>query len=94
MMHLSRAGLGKLLFGAALLALAGCASKAEAEYATKSDLQALRTELLTEIRKSQDASQAAAQQAAAAAAAAQQAAADAAAASEKADAIFKQSLRK
>jgi hypothetical protein len=93
-MHLSRAGLGKLLIGAAMIALAGCASKAEPEFATKADLQSLRTELLTEIRKAEAQSQAASQQAAAAAQAAQQAAAEAQAASQKADAIFKQSLRK
>jgi hypothetical protein len=93
-MQLSRTGLRNIVLGAALLALAGCASQAEPEYATRADLQALRTELLNEIRQSQATSQAAAQQAAEAAAAAQQAAADAAAAAEKADAIFRQSLRK
>ncbi|MBX6321401.1 MAG: hypothetical protein IRY94_06210 [Rhodospirillaceae bacterium] len=93
-MYLSRAGLAKLVAGAALVALAGCASKAAPEYATKSDLQALRTELMTEIRKAQDSANAASQQAAQAAQAAQQAAAEAQAASQKADSIFKQSLRK
>jgi hypothetical protein len=93
-MQLSRAGLRNIILAASLLAVAGCASRAEPEYATKADLQALRNELLGEIRASQAASQAASEQAAAAAAAAQQAAADAAAAAEKADAIFRQSLRK
>jgi hypothetical protein len=93
-MNLSRAGLGKLLIGAALLALAGCTSKAAPEYATKADLQQLRTDVMTEIRRAEAESQAASQQAAAAAQAAQQAAAEAQAASQKADAIFKQSLRK
>lgn len=93
-MQLSRTGLRNIVLAAGLLALAGCASKAEPEYATRADLQSLRTELLNEIRQSQATSQAAAQQASEAAAAAQQAAADAAAAAERADAIFRQNLRK
>jgi len=80
---------------AAMLATAGCATRSDLDaYATKSDLAALRSELMTEIQKAQDTAQRADQNAATAAEAAQKAAADAAAASEKADAIFRQSLRK
>jgi hypothetical protein len=78
-----------------LLLVAGCVTKSDlADYATKSDLEALRSELMTEIQKTQADVAAAQQSAAAAAAAAERAAADAKAAAEKADAIFQKSLRK
>ena len=92
------------LVGVALLLVSGCttakdlepyATKAElSNYATKADLEALRNDLMAEIRQAQDAARAAEANAAQAAAAAQQAANDAALASEKADAIFRKSLRK
>ena len=78
-----------------MLATAGCATQSDLEaYATKNDLAALRSELMTEIQKAQESAQRAEQNASAAAEASQKSAADAAAASEKADAIFRQSLRK
>lgn len=84
-----------LTCGAVLLALAGCVTRTDLEgYATKSELSSLRTELLQEIQKAQESARAAEQSAAASAAAAQRAADDARAASEKADAIFRQSVRK
>lgn len=81
--------------GASLLLVAGCATKSDLQaYATKSDLAALRSELMGEIQKAQADASAAQQSAAASAAAAEQAAADAKAAADRADAIFRQSLRK
>jgi hypothetical protein len=78
----------KIAVLALLALLGGCASKADLEpYATKADLDALRNELMGEIAKSQDAANAAA-------ASAQQAAIDAKVAADKADAIFRKSLRK
>jgi hypothetical protein len=83
------------ILGAVLLAVASCATQESLQgYATKDDLSALRTELLGEIRKAQDSARAAEESSAASAAAAQRAAEDARAASEKADAIFRKSVRK
>ena len=96
--------LSTLVLGASLLAASGCTTAKDLEpyatkdelsgYATKGELEALRSELLMEIRKAQEAARAAEQKAAAAAASADQAADDARAASEKAEAIFRKSLRK
>jgi len=93
-----------LILGAILLALTGCATKDDLQgyatkgelqtYATKQDLSSLREELLGEIRNAQDRAQAAEESSAASSQAAQRAAEDARAASEKADAIFRQSVRK
>lgn len=84
-----------LIVGAMQLAVAGCATQEDlGTYATKSELSALRSELMDQIRKAQESAQSSEQQAGAAAASAQQAADDARAASEKADAIFRKSLRK
>lgn len=93
-----------LIVGALQLGLAGCATKEDlgayttkedlGAYATKNDLSALRSELMDEIRKAQESAQSSEQKAGAAVASAQQAADDARAASEKADAIFRKSLRK
>jgi hypothetical protein len=68
--------------------LGGGATRSDlAPYATTADLEALRSELTGEFAKSQDAANSAA-------ASAQQAAAEAKAAADKADAIFRKSLRK
>lgn len=84
-----------LAFGTALLATAGCATQEDLQgYATKAELSSLRTELMREIQNAQDRAAAAEQNAATSAAAAQRAAEDARNASEKADAIFRQSVRK
>ena len=84
-----------LALGIMLLAMAGCATQESLQgYATTDDLSAMRTELLGEIRKAQDSARAAEENSAASAAAAQRAAEDARAASEKADAIFRKSVRK
>lgn len=93
-----------VLLGALLLGASGCTTAKDLEpyatkddlsgYATQSELEALRRELLEEIQKAQEAARAAEQNAAAAAASADQAANDARTASEKADAIFRKSLRK
>jgi len=94
-----RCAVSILILGSALLVASGCATQEQLEtelrsYATKSDLDSLRSELLQEIQKAQGSAQAAQQDAAASAAAARQAAEDARKASEKADAIFQKSLRK
>lgn len=96
--------LSGLTLGVILLAATGCATQEDLQayatkselqsYATREDLSALRTELLGEIRNAQDSAAAAEKNSAVAAAAAQSAAEDARAASEKADAIFRKSLRK
>ena len=84
-----------LAVSGAMLMLGGCVTQSDLDpYAKKSDLAALRSELMAEIGKAQDTAQRAEQEAAAASQSAQQAAANAASASEKADAIFRQSLRK
>lgn len=78
-----------------LLLVAGCATPENA--ATKADIDALRSEigqLRSEIGAATSRSETAAQRADQAATAAQAAAAEAAAASEKADRIYRQSLRK
>jgi hypothetical protein len=81
--------------GVALFSVAGCATKDDLEgYATKGDVSSLRQELLQEIRKAQDNAANAESSAAASAAAAERAAADAQRAADKADAIFRKSLRK
>ena len=73
----------------------GCVTHSDLDaYATKGDLAALRTELTAEIQKAQETAQKAQSDAAAAAESAQKAADSAAASSQKADAIFRQSLRK
>ena len=83
-----KAVLSSVVLGAMLLGAAGCATRADLEgYATKEELSALRAELLEEIRKAQASARAAA-------ASAERAAADARSASEKADAIFRKSVRK
>ncbi len=83
-----KAMLSSVVLGAMLLGAGGCATKEDLQgYATKEELSALRAELMEEIRKAQE-------NAAASAAAAKTAAADARSASEKADAIFRQSVRK
>ncbi len=77
-----------VILGVMLLAVASCATQESLKgYATKEELSALRAELMEEIRKAQDS-------AAASAASAKTAAADARSASEKADAIFRKSVRK
>ena len=96
--------LSNLTLGVMLLAITSCATKEDLQgYATKGDLQgyvtkeelsSLRSELLGEIRKAQDSARAAEENSAASAASAQSAADDARAASEKADAIFRKSVRK
>jgi hypothetical protein len=96
--------LSTLVLGASLLVTSSCTTAKDLEpyatkdelsaYATKGELEALRSEMLMEIRKAQEAARAAEQNAAAAAASADQAADDARAASEKAEAIFRKSLRK
>jgi hypothetical protein len=71
-----------------LVTLASCASKSDLEpYATKAELESLRSELMGEISKAQTI-------ASSADAAAQEAAASAKTAADKADAIFRKSLRK
>jgi hypothetical protein len=76
------------ILGVMLLAVTSCATQESLQgYVTKQELSALRTELLGEIRKAQES-------AATSAAAAERAADDARAASEKADAIFRKSVRK
>lgn len=78
-----------------LLMVAGCETPQNA--ATQADIEALRAEisqLRAEIGAATRSSQSAAQSADQAARAAQAAAADAKAASEKADRIYRQSLRK
>ena len=80
--------LSSVILGSMLLAGAGCATRDDLQgYATKEELSALRAELMEEFRKAQDS-------AAASAASAKTAAADARSASEKADAIFRKSVRK
>ena len=84
-----------LALAGSMLVLGGCVTQSDLDpYAKKSDLATLRSELMAEIQKAQDTAQRAEQEAAAASQSAQQAAASAASASEKADAIFRQSLRK
>ena len=83
------------VLAAATLTIAGCVTHSDLNaYATKGDLATLRSELMTEIKQAQDTAQKAEQDATSAAESAQTSAASAAAASEKADAIFRQSLRK
>ena len=84
-----------LALAAAMVTIGGCVTRSDLDgYATKGDLAALRSELMTEIKAAQDSAQKAEQDAAAAAESAKKAEASATAASEKADAIFRQSLRK
>ena len=80
--------LSSVILGVMLLAGTGCATRDDLHgYATQEELAALRAELMAEIRKAQES-------AAASAASAKTAAADARSASEKADAIFRKSVRK
>lgn len=86
-----------VVLGAPMLLASGCATSEDLEayatkdelsaYATKADMEAMRSDLMDEIRKAQADAQNAA-------AAAERAAEDAREASEKADAIFRKSLRK
>lgn len=90
-MATGRKSVAASILGVSMLVLGGCASQSDLDaYATKAELEQLRNEL-NAVR---DAAAAAEQNSANAAAAAQQAADDARAASEKADAIFRKSLRK
>ena len=84
-----------LILGAMMLAATGCASQESLQnYAKKSELTSLRTELMQEIKKAQDSARAAEKNSAASAAAAQRAADEARDAADKADAIFRKSVRK
>lgn len=84
-----------VILGVMLLAVTSCATQESLQgYATKEELSSLRTELLGEIRKAQETARAAEANSAASAASAQRAAAGARSASEKADAIFRKSVRK
>jgi len=78
-----------------MLAVTGCATQGDLQdYAKKSELTSLRTELMQEIKKAQDRARAAEEKSAASAAAARQAADEARDAADKADAIFRKSVRK
>ena len=84
-----------LAVGASMLALAGCATRADVQaLPTKADLEQLRSDLMGEIAKTQDMVRAAEQKAAEAATAAQNAEQRAAEAADKAEKIFQKSLRK
>lgn len=92
---MARSLLATMALAALALTVGGCVTQSDLDsYATKGDLAALRSELTAEIAKAQETAQRAEQQAAAASQSAQEAAASAAEASEKADAVFRQSLRK
>lgn len=84
-----------VILGVMLLAVTSCATQESLkDYATKEEMSALRAELMAEIRRAEESAQAAEKIAAASAASAKTAAADARSASEKADAIFRKSVRK
>ncbi len=84
-----------LALGAMMFAATGCATQEDLEaYAKKSELASLRAELMQEIRKAQDSARAAEENSAASATAARQAAGEARDAANKADAIFRKSVRK
>jgi hypothetical protein len=93
-MHLMRKTV-TFVFAASLVALTGCASKSNLQpYATKAEVESLRSELMHEIGKTQVIATSADASASSSAAAAQQAADSAKIAADKADAIFRKSLRK